>query len=126
MLRISDNQWERIRKHSPEEHYSDDRPGHKPLPARKVLEVVLWILNTGAQWHVLPQACPSYKTVHRRVQQWYENEVIRGVLTELANTLREAGAIDESECYIGATFASPCRSQSRHTLPIIMKSLWCS
>ena len=27
-------------------------------------------------------------------------------MTELANTLREEGAIDESECYIDATFAS--------------------
>jgi hypothetical protein len=47
-----------------------------------------------------PQSYPNYKTVHRRFQQWCENEVIRGALTELANTLREQGAIDESECYI--------------------------
>jgi hypothetical protein len=39
-------------------------------------------------------------------QQWCENEVIRGALTERANTLREFGAIDESECYIDATFAT--------------------
>jgi hypothetical protein len=32
--------------------------------------------------------------------------VIRAALTELANVLREAGSIDESECYINATFAS--------------------
>jgi hypothetical protein len=49
---------------------------------------------------------PNYKTVHRRFQQWCENEVIRAALTELANVLREKGAIDESECYIDATFAS--------------------
>ncbi|GMW08128.1 MAG: DDE transposase [Nevskiales bacterium] len=106
MLRITDEQWELIRKHFPEEHYPDDRPGGKPIAARKVLEAVLWILNTGAQWHMLPQSYPNYKTVHRRFQQWCENEVIRGALTELANTLRVDGAIDESECYIDATFAS--------------------
>jgi len=27
-----------------------------------VLETVLWILNTGAEWHVLPQSYPNYKT----------------------------------------------------------------
>jgi hypothetical protein len=53
----------------------------------------------------IPQSYPNYKTVHRRFQQWCENEVIRGALTELANALREDGAIDESECYIDATFA---------------------
>ena len=32
--------------------------------------------------------------------------MLREVLTDLANTLREQGAIDESECFIDATFAS--------------------
>ncbi len=49
MLRLTDEQWELIRKHIPEEHIPDDRPGRKPIPARKVLEAVLWILSTGAQ-----------------------------------------------------------------------------
>jgi hypothetical protein len=71
-----------------------------------VLEAVLWILNTGAWWHMLPQSYPNYKTVHRRFQQWCQKEVIRATLADLANTLREAGAIDESECFIDATFAS--------------------
>jgi transposase len=44
--------------------------------------------------------------VHRRCQQWCEKEVIRAALTDLANALRDDGAIDESECYIDATFAS--------------------
>jgi len=71
-----------------------------------VLEAVLWILNTGAQWHMLPQSYPNYKTVHRRFQQWCQSEVIRAALTDLANALREQGEVDESECYIDATFAS--------------------
>lgn len=106
MLRLLNEQWERIRGHFPEENLPEGRPGRKPVPARQVLEGVLWILNTGAQWHMLPQSYPNYKTVHRRFQQWCENEVIRAALTELANSLREQGAIDESECYIDATFAS--------------------
>jgi transposase len=53
------------RKHFPEEHIADDRPGREPVPTRRVLEAVLWILNNGAQWHMLPQGYPNYKTVHR-------------------------------------------------------------
>ena len=67
---------------------------------------MLWILNTGAQWHMLPQCYPNYKTVHRRFQQWCEREVLREILRELANALRDEGGIDESECFIDATFAS--------------------
>jgi transposase len=105
MIRLSDEQWDRIREHFPEEHIADGRPGRKPIPARDVLEAVLWILNTGAQWHMLPQCYPNYKTVHRRFQTWCHNEVLRRVLTDVANELRERGAIDEEECFIDATFA---------------------
>jgi transposase len=70
MIRLTDEQWERIRDHFPEENIADGRPGRKPIPTRCVLEAVLWILNTGAQWHMLPQSYPNYKTVHRRFQTW--------------------------------------------------------
>lgn len=106
MQHLSDEQWERIRKHFPEEFIPDDRPGRKPVPARKVLEGVLWILNTGAQWHWLPQCYPNYKTVHRRFQQWCRSDVLRDVMVELANALRDQGTLDEREAFIDATFAS--------------------
>lgn len=106
MQRLSDVQWERIREHFPEENVPDGRPGRKPVPARQVLDAVLWILNTGAQWHMLPQCYPNYKTVHRRFQQWCQQEVLRAVLADLANALREQGDIDERECFIDATFAA--------------------
>ena len=103
MIRLTDEQWERIRKHFPEEHIPDGRAGRKPIPTRHVLEAVLWILNTGAQWHMLPQSYPNYKTVHRRFQTWCCNEILRLVLTDVANELRENGALDEEECYSGMT-----------------------
>ena len=53
--------------------------------------------NTGAQWHMLPQSYPNYKTVHRRFQTWCCNEILRLVLTDVANELRENGALDEEE-----------------------------
>ena len=104
MIRLTDEQWERIRKHFPEEQIPDGRAGRKPIPTRHVLEAVLWILNTGAQWHMLPQSYPNYKTVHRRFQTWCCNEILRRVLTDVANELRENGALDEEECFIDATF----------------------
>jgi transposase len=76
MIRLTDGQWERIRDHFPEENIPDGRPGRKPVSTRRVLEAVLWILNTGAQWHMLPQSYPNYKTVHRRFQTWCRDEVL--------------------------------------------------
>jgi transposase len=45
---LSDEQWELIRDHFPEENIPDGRAGRKPVPTRRVLDAVLWILNTGA------------------------------------------------------------------------------
>ena len=104
MIRLTDEQWERIRNHFPEEHIADGRPGRKPISTRHVLEAVLWILNSGAQWHMLPQSYPNYKTVHRRFQSWCRDEVLRRVLTDIANELRDRGTLNEEEYFIDATF----------------------
>ena len=61
--------------------------------------------NTGAQWHMLPQSYPNYKTAHRRFQSWCHSEVLRQVLTDVANELRDKGVLDEEESFIDATFA---------------------
>lgn len=58
MLRLRDDQWERIREYFPGEHIPESRPNRKPVQVWAVLEAVLWILNTGAQWHLLPQCYP--------------------------------------------------------------------
>jgi transposase len=68
-MKLSDVQWEMIWEHFPEESIPDSCAGRKPIATRSVLEAVLWILNTGFQWHMLPQCYPNYKTVHRRFQQ---------------------------------------------------------
>ena len=102
---LTDAQWEKIRRHFPEENIPAGRPGRKPVCTRRVLEAALWILNTGAQWHMLPQCYPNYKTVHRRFQRWCQEEVLRDVLCTLANELREQNQLDESECFIDAMFS---------------------
>src|SRR3984893_17766089 len=104
MIRLTDEQWERIRKHFPEEHIPDGRPGRQPHAGSQVLEAGLRSVNTGAQWRMLPQSFPNYKTVHRRFQTWCRDEILRRVLTDVANELRDRGALDEEEWFIDATF----------------------
>jgi transposase len=106
VIRVTDEQWDRIREHFPEERISEDRPGRKPVAARKVLDAALWILATGAQWHLLPQCYPNCKTVHRRFQQWCTCEVLRSVLTDLANALREHGAVEPDNLIGGRAYDS--------------------
>ena len=77
-------------------------PDASLIPTRRVLEAVLWLLNAGAQWHMLPQNYPIYKTVHRRFQAWCRDEILRRLLTDMLT--RDRGALDEEECCIDATF----------------------
>jgi transposase len=67
----------------------------------RLLEAVLWILNTGAQWHMLPQSFRTTKLCIEHFQTWCSNEILRRVLTDVANELRDKGALDEEECFIG-------------------------
>jgi hypothetical protein len=53
---------------------------------------------------MLPQSYPNYKTVHRRFQTWCRDKVLRRALTDVANELRDSGALNEEECFIDATF----------------------
>jgi len=105
-MKISDGHWCRIQKYFPEEKIPDGRPGRKPVPARQILDAVLWILTTGAQWAMLPQSYPDHKTVHRRFQTWCKQEILCDLLKGIANELRERGKVDTSECYIDATFVN--------------------
>ena len=117
MIRLSDEQWGRIRNHFPEEHIADGRPGRKPIPTRRVLEAVLWVLNTGAQWHMLPQSYPNYKTVHRRFQSWCHSEVLRQILTDVETIIGDraydSDPLDDELRKDGIEMVAPHRSNRR-------------
>src|ERR1700720_3318486 len=57
--------------------------GRPPQDTRAVLNGVLWILRTGAQWRELPKKCPAYPTCHRRFQQWVGSGQMKKALREL-------------------------------------------
>src|SRR5438046_9134660 len=99
MIRLTDDQWERIRDHFPEENIAGGRPGRKPIPTRCVLEAGLWTLNTGAQGHMLPQSYPNHKTVHRRCQSWCRVEDERRVMTDVVTELRDSVALQEERWF---------------------------
>ena len=52
----------------------------------------------------LVRRCHLQHSAHRRFQAWCRGEVLRGVLTDIANELRERGVLDEEKCFTAATF----------------------
>jgi transposase len=70
-----------------------------------VLNGVLWIVRTGAQWRELPEKYPPFQTCHRRFQHWVRTGKFEKVLRLLARHLHEMGKLDLREAFVDATFA---------------------
>src|SRR5512135_1992939 len=103
-MELTDVQWELLKPLV--EPASAKRRGRPWRDTRQVLEGVLWILRTGAQWAELPKdKFPPYQTCHRRFQRWVREGTLAKVLRALAEDLLARGQLDLAETFIDATFA---------------------
>ncbi len=67
---LTDAQWEIVAPLIPNPPRRKDGRGRPRRERREVLDGMLWILRTGAQWAELPGRYPPYQTCHRYFQQW--------------------------------------------------------
>ena len=54
----------------PEPPKRPDGRGSPRRDDREILNGILWIMRTGAQWKDMPERYPPYQTCHRRFQEW--------------------------------------------------------
>src|SRR5919108_4823268 len=101
---LTDEQWAVLQSIIPTPPRRPDGRARPWREAREVLNGILWILRTGAQWQDLPERYPPYQTCHRRFQHWVRSGVFEQILQALASDLRERGELDLSECFIDGTF----------------------
>ena len=69
-----------------------------------MLDGVLWVLGTGAQWRELPRKYPPYQTCHRRFQLWVREGKLEQILHELAEELSARGKLELEEAFVDASF----------------------
>jgi transposase len=102
---LTDEQWELLEPVLRPARRSDNRgrPWHE---TRAVLNGVLWVLGTGAQWAEMPDKYPPYQTCHRRFQAWIRDGKFVESLQLLARHLHERGKLNLDEAFVDATFAS--------------------
>jgi transposase len=103
-MKLTDKQWELRKDLIPEGARRADGKGRPWRDKREVLEGILWILRTGAQWSHLPDKYPPYQTCHRRFQQWRRQGVMQGAVEALARELHERGDVGLGECFIDGSF----------------------
>jgi len=113
---LSDAQWQLIEPILRPKRRVDDR-GRPWQDTRAVLNGILWVLGTGAQWRELPEKYPSYQTCHRRFQQWVRERKLEQILRGLAEELRARGKLRLEEAFIDAFFTGAKKGASRSGLP---------
>jgi transposase len=108
---LTDDQWSIVREYIPEpEQLRTSEKGGRPWrDPRDVLNGILWILRTGAQWSEMPRKYPPYSTCHRRLTKWNKEGVFDNVLRALAQHLRDVGKVDLREAYIDGSHAGAKR-----------------
>lgn len=102
---ITDEQWEVIKPVIVRPKRLETR-GRKRQADRPLLDGMLWVLKTGAQWHELPKEYPPYQSCHRRFQEWTDRGVFDKVIETVARDMEKRGDISLKECFIDGTFAS--------------------
>jgi transposase len=113
---LSDAQWELIEPILRPKRRSDGR-GRPWQDTRAVLNGILWVLGTGAQWRELPNRYPPYQTCHRRFQQWIREGTLGHILRVLAEELQALGKLDLEEAFIDASFTGAKKGASRSGPP---------
>lgn len=105
MQRLVDEQWSLLAPLLEKSHVKQTNRGRPRLPDRDVLDGILWVLKTGAQWNELPGKYPPYQTCHRRFQEWVRSGVLAELLRVLAQDMEARGGISLEECFIDGTSA---------------------
>lgn len=95
---LSDEQWARLEPLLP-------KPKRGPLPRdrRRVLNGMLWIHATGAQWRDLPERYGPWQTVASQFYRWVHGGVWDMVLRALQQQADAAGQLDWSAHFVDGT-----------------------
>lgn len=104
-MRLSDTQWAVLAPLIPAPVKRTNR-GRPRRPDRDVLDGILWILRTGAQWDALPSEYPPKTTCHDRFQEWNERHVFPAILAALYELSEERALLDLREAFIDGPFSA--------------------
>src|SRR5260370_14051713 len=117
---VSDAEWSVLEPILQPARRRDGR-GRPWRDTRMVLNGVLWILGTGAQWRELPSKYPPYQTCHRRFQQWVRDGKLEKILRLLATESQARGQWPLDEGFIDASFTGAKKEGSPLARPIAAK-----
>jgi len=110
---INDDQWERIKDMLPKERTG--KPGRPCKTTNKdVLNGVLWMGHTGAQWKELPPQYGKRSTVHGRFKAWKDSGLLEKIFTALRMECdRQDLSFDSTSCKVHQHAAGAKRGRKK-------------
>lgn len=95
---VDDELWAIVQPLLPVPRRRTHHPGRKRLDDRRVLTGILFVLQSGIPWEMLPQemGCGSGMTCWRRLQAWQKAGVWARLHTVVLAKLRHADQLDFS------------------------------
>ena len=105
---MTEQDWRRVEPHLPRR--CGPLGGRRFRDHRQVLDGVLWVLHTGAQWRELPARYGPWQTAYHRHTRWSGDGALARVLDALRLELDGEGLIDHGLWLADATRVRAGRS----------------
>ena len=93
---ITSKQWERI-----QDLFPPERTGKRGRPAknnRDMLNGMIWIARSGAQWRELPSCYGPWQSVYSRFAKWRDSGVLENVFRTLSSDADMENISIDSTC----------------------------
>lgn len=102
---MSDEEWKRWEEFFPP--VVKRGRGQPPVDARRILNAVLWMLQTGARWCDLPKhpQLAARSTAHRRFRLWQTSGLLDRIQARFLGLAEEQGKLDLSIGAVDGAFS---------------------
>ena len=99
---LTDSEWDRIKDVFPPEYPKKGKRGRPTkYDNRTVMNGILWIGRTGAQWRELPDRYGKWQAVYARFRIWKQKEFFLTLFAALnADADMENLSIDSTSCKV--------------------------
>ena len=102
-MRISNKEWKFVRRYlsklSPPKHH-----GRPRALDRDLFEGIIYVLNTGLQWALLPDTYPAKSSCHKRFQTWSADGSWTKLRKALVRRLKRTKKLGLKEGFIDGSF----------------------
>lgn len=103
---LTDRQWDRVRD-------LFERPqgrGGRWRDHREMLDAVLWVMKTGAQWRDLPGRFGPWQTASSRFSRWRADGTLDRAVARLQRDIDREGLVDRSAFCVDTTHVRASRA----------------